>query len=257
MFEHHSSPGGFGSDWIHQRQQSAAAVHHGHFHRNFVNLADLNTRLFVLRKEPLVRGVESAALHNHTALDAPQTGLQDLFGVQGIHCVRRAGKFEILGACVGQHAAELARRLARIVDQAQKVEGTAAALPFRIGGHQFVQEPGSRFALLREFGFERVRSARKISRQSLIGRNRREKFGPILNHSRETFLDQTIQHFVDLLPRHVGASRQFQGLESRMPHQHQVRSCFVRVQAQSLEALPEAAKFEIGWLFARHGTGRA
>jgi hypothetical protein len=41
-----------------------------------------------------------------------------------------------------------------------------------------------------------------------------------------------------------------------MPDQYQVRSRLIRVQAQRLETLPEAAEFELGWLFSCHAELR-
>ena len=75
VFKDHRGPGGFGNHRIHQRQQSAAAVHYGHLHRYFFDLPDLNAGVFVLGQETLVCSVEGAAFHDHAATDAARAGL--------------------------------------------------------------------------------------------------------------------------------------------------------------------------------------
>jgi len=72
-----------------------------------------------------------------------------------------------------------------------------------------------------------------------------------LHYLREAFLHEAIQHFVNLLPGHVSARRKFQGFESRMTHQNQIRAGLVGVQSKLLQPSPEPLKFNFGQLSCR------
>jgi hypothetical protein len=48
----------------------------------------------------------------------------------------------------------------------------------------------------------------------------------------------------------VSARRQFQGLKSGVPQEHQVGSRFVGIQAQLLQPTPESLKVDLGQFFA-------
>jgi hypothetical protein len=109
--------------------------------------------------------------------------------------------------------------------------------------------------LIRQLLFESLTAASQVTRQRLIRRDRGKQLGFFLDHLGEPFFHQAVQHFINLLARDVRASGQFQCLESRMPHQHQVGSRFVGIQAHRLQPLPEAPEIDLG-KFLRHVVGR-
>ncbi len=82
--------------------------------------------------------------------------------------------------------------------------------------------------------------SREIRRNRQIRLNGREKLGAVLHYPGESLLDKAVQNFVNLLPRNVGARRDFKCLESRMSQHHQIRSCLVCIEPELLEPLPEA-----------------
>ena len=69
-----------------------------------------------------------------------------------------------------------------------------------------------------------------------------EQFGLLLDDLREAFLDQTVENFVDFLPRNMRPRRQFQSLETRMPDQHEIGSRLIRIQPKLLQVCARIAE---------------
>ena len=242
MVENHGGPGGLGDDGVEQRDQPLARIEQGEFHRHFFDLADLDARGAIVGQETPVLRVERAVLDQEAAGDAAGSGLDDVFGVERVDGVGRAGEFEILFARFGEHFAKLRGDLPGVVDDAEIVERAASALAFGVGAHELLHHAGGGVILIGKLLLKSLRAARHIAGDGLVGRDGEEELGLFLDDLRESFFDEAVEDFVNFLAGDVGAGGEFEGLEAGMADEDEVGPGLVGVQAHGLEALPEASK---------------
>ncbi len=157
---------------------------------------------------------------------------------------------------VGKHAPVLLRDLLGIAHDPQIFERAALSLPFRIGRRQIHHQAVGHAGLVGQLALQHLSAARQVARDGQARLHGGKQLGLFLHHLRESLLHQAVQDFIDLLARHMRASRQFDGLEARMPDQNQVRSRLIGVQAQLLQPAPEALKIQLGQ-FGGHRNSKA
>lgn len=79
-----------------------------------------------------------------------------------------------------------------------------------VSAHQFIDHGSGDAGLFGQVVLEDLRAARQIAGNRLIGRHRRKQLGLFLDHLREAFFDQAVEYLINLLPRNVRVSGQFQ-----------------------------------------------
>ena len=79
-----------------------------------------------------------------------------------------------------------------------------------------------------------LRAPHQVTWNRQIRLDRRKELGLFLHDVRESLLCQTVQNFINFLPRDVRARGQLQRFEARMTNQNQIGARFIGVEAQLL-----------------------
>ena len=154
MAEDHRGPGGTGDHRIEKRDHAVLAIENGQLHGQRIGDAHLDAGGNILGEALAMLVVEGSGLQQEAAGNSGRAGLFDQLFVQGIDGVGRARKLQVLLFDFRQHAAVFGGGLRRFGHDAQKVQGAAAALSFRVDRLQVVDEAGSGADIVGQFLFQ-------------------------------------------------------------------------------------------------------
>ena len=242
VIEHQGSPGGLCDYGIQQRDHALPAIEYRQLHRQGGALKTSTPMPLYSSMRCLWSSSIVPVSYSKTAGDTAQAGLLDQLLIERIHRIRGTRELQILRLDLGQACGGIGQRSAT----ARLRSGDSRAcrgLPAPPNTRALVvYERTGEPRLFSEFLLHGFAAAGQIARNRERGLDGREQLRLLLNDLSKSLLDQTIENFVDLLPRNVGTRGKFQRLETRMPDQARGRNEPRTRSAQSVAAGARSAE---------------